>query len=639
MTLDIHPLLVRQLRKLGLRAGEAIPADKSQPLLTHVSRAYQEFDNERYLLDRSQNIASAEMSALNKALNESRAQLSSLLALSSDWVWQQDAEGRFTQVSDTLEARSGVAIGTLLGQQCAERGPLTVSPTDMAALRAAMSAGERFHHITFEVSATDGSVRHMRINGEPIFSGTTLTGYRGVGSDVTEAVEAARKIEELARYDSLTGLPNRHMFTEELDRVLLRSRRYERRFALLFIDLDRFKLVNDNLGHAAGDTLLRTIGARLIRLLRDADLLARLGGDEFVVITESNCEAATLSKVANRILCAISEAMTLEGRRVEVSGSIGVAVYPNDGDDAASLMRAADAAMYQAKASGKNTFEFFTAELAQRASLHYALEGELRRAIEREQLVLFYQPQVDAQNGALVGMEALLRWQHPERGLLAPGAFIELAEESGLIVPIGRWVIQTACRQVAAWKAAGLRPPRCAVNISARQIAAENLVEDLRAALQEHRLAPGTLEIEITESMLMNDPLKASAMLEEIHRLGVHIAIDDFGTGHSSLAYLKRFPVGTLKVDRSFVQDLPHDAEDLAITGAVVALGRSLGMRIVAEGVETESQRDCLSTIGCDILQGYRFGRPSPAAVAQTWLGGGWAGEAANLSNSGALLG
>jgi diguanylate cyclase (GGDEF)-like protein/PAS domain S-box-containing protein len=615
-----HPLLARQLKKVGGAGAEGLPADQLELLLAHVSRAYAEFDNERYMLDRSQNIASDEMSVLNGALQESRAQLSSLLALSSDWVWQQDAHGRFTQVSDELEARTGIVRAALLGLSCGEEGPLRVASEDLSTLKAAMANRTRFHQVTFEVMSAQGEARHMRINGEPVMRGSELVGYRGVGSDVTAAVQAARKIAELARFDSLTGLPNRHMFMEELDKVLARSKRYGRRFALFFIDLDRFKLVNDNLGHAAGDELLSTVGSRLSRLLRDADLLARLGGDEFVVITESNCEAATLSKVANRILNTIAQPLTLEGRCVEISASIGIAICPADGDNAASLMRAADTAMYQAKGRGKNTFDFFTADLANKAALHYALEGELRYAIERQQLQLYYQPKVDALTGAMVGMEALVRWRHPERGLLAPGAFIEMAEESGLIVPIGRWVLQTACAQMATWIEAGLCPPRCAVNISARQLIGETLVEDLRAALNGAGLAARHLEIEVTESMLMDDPEHAAKLLEEIDRLGVHIAIDDFGTGHSSLAYLKRFPLGTLKVDRSFVKDLPLDSEDLAITRAVIALGHSLGFRIVAEGVETQAQQHCLAAMGCDILQGYLFGRPSPAASIEEIL-------------------
>jgi len=620
MAAPLHPLLSRQLRKIGLDAEHAPALPLFSQLLDHVGRAYVDFDQERYLLDRSQDIASTEMNALNQALQASQAKLSSLLSLSSDWIWEQDAEGRFTIVSDQLEARTGLPPEALLGHRCEIDGPLRTPAGDLQRLQEAAAQREPFHAVTFAVTTPSGEQRHMHINGEPMFKGSRFTGYRGVGRDVTNAVVAARRIEELARFDSLTGLPNRHRFMEELGSAIARSQRYGRRFALLFIDLDRFKFVNDNLGHAAGDDLLRTIGQRLSQLLREADLLARLGGDEFVVLTEVNCEAATLSKVASRILNAIAQPMVLEGRRIEISASVGIGVYPEDGNTAPALLRAADAAMYQAKAGGKNTFEFFTAELAQRAALHFALEGDLRQALQRDQLELHYQPKVDARSGDLVGIEALLRWNHPKRGLLMPAVFIELAEESGLIVPIGRWILRAACEQMVRWQAAGLAPPRCAVNISARQLQGDCLMQDLRDALAHSGLEPRHLEVEVTESMLMSDAAQAAAVLEAIDALGVEIAIDDFGTGYSSLAYLKRFPVRSLKIDRSFVRDLPGDEDDLAITRAVVAMGHSLGMTIVAEGVETLEQRDCLVQVGCDVLQGYLFSRPASSGAIEQWL-------------------
>jgi diguanylate cyclase (GGDEF)-like protein/PAS domain S-box-containing protein len=607
---ELHPLLARQLRKLGLAPEQSPPTPEFALLLSHVSRAYADFDQERYLRDRSENIASAEMVDLNRALQASRARLGSLLSLSSDWIWEQDAEGRFTFVSEELEARTGLDRQALLGRACSADGALKTALDDLARMRDCVCGHERFHHVTFEVVSARGQCHHMRITGEPVFDGSRFVGYRGVGSDVTAAVLATRKIQQLACYDSLTGLPNRHLFMEELNHMLARSLRYGRRFALLFIDLDRFKLVNDNLGHAVGDAMLQTVGNRLGRLLRDADLLARLSGDEFVVVTEADCEVASLAKVASRILATITEPMLIDSRRLETSASIGIGICPTDGADAASLLRAADAAMYQAKSRGRNKFEFFTAELAQRAALHFALEGELRLAVKRRQLELHYQPKVDARTGRLVGAEALVRWNHPARGHLSPAAFIEMAEESGLIVPIGRWVLDAACAQMARWQNAGLAPPRCAVNISVQQIASGSLIADVRSALEQSGLDAQQLEIEVTESMLMADPLQAASVLEELDRLGVHIAIDDFGTGHSSLAYLKRFPVRTLKIDRSFVHELPGDAEDLAITRAVIAMGHSLGVCIVAEGVETMAQRDCLVAMGCDVLQGYLFGHP-----------------------------
>jgi diguanylate cyclase (GGDEF)-like protein/PAS domain S-box-containing protein len=620
MPAALHSLLLRQLRKLGLASGQAPSALAFDALLERISQAYAEVDQERYVLERSQDIATREMAELNRELQVSQARLASLVSLSSDWVWEIDAQGRFVFVSDELERRTALNRLDLLGRRLGTQAELRLTPQDRARLNDAMAACQPFHQITFEVDAADGQCHHMSISGNPQRSGTQLLGYRGVGTDVTTAVLADRQIQRLARYDTLTGLPNRYQFMEELDRALARNKRYERRFALLFIDLDRFKHVNDNLGHAAGDELLRVVGARLQGLLRDADMVGRLGGDEFVVLTESNCDPATLSKIASRIIAVVAEPLQLEGRSVQISASVGICVYPSDGADAASLLKSADTAMYQAKALGKNTFSFYTAELVERAALHFALEGELRVAADRGQLVLHYQPQVDALTGEWVGLEALLRWQHPERGLLAPGLFIELAEESGLIVPIGRWVLHAACQQIAQWRAAGLVPPRCAVNVSARQLGGNVLLVDVERALHEAGIEPQALEIEVTESVLMADIDNARQVLEALDRRGVHIAIDDFGTGYSSLSYLKQVPARTLKIDRAFVSDLPGDEDDLAITRAVVAVGHSLGMQVVAEGVETAAQHVCLSQLGCDVLQGYRFGRPEPAAQIEARL-------------------
>ena len=608
---DLHPLLQRQLARMGLRVDVPPPPEAWTGLLQRVSRSYADGERERYLLDRSQDIASREMAALNQALRRSQGRLSSLLSLSSDWVWEQDAEGRFTFVSEDVIERTGLEVAALLGHACAADGPLRMEADDLERLHQAMRERTAFRHLTFEVCGDDGLTHHMRINGEPAYDGARFVGFRGVGSDVTSTVVAARRIADLARFDALTGLPNRHHFMEELGRALERAKRTEAGLAVFFIDLDRFKAVNDTLGHAAGDELLCTVARRLSELMRRVDMVARLGGDEFVIVAETSCDGATLSKIASRLIAAAAEPMSLYGHTVQVSASVGVAVFPQDGFDGPGLLRSADAAMYQAKAAGKNTFAFFTHELARRAELHFALEGELRQAVERHQLVLHYQPLVDATSGELVTLEALVRWQHPTRGLLMPAAFIELAEESGLIVGIGRWVLRQACGQLARWRAEGLDPPPCAINVSRRQLAGDTLVDDVRQALADHALPPRLLEVEVTESLLMSDTGRSQSVLAALRAMGVGIAIDDFGTGYSSLAYLKRFPLRTLKIDRSFVQGLPEDADDAAITRAVVAMAHSLGLRVVAEGVETPAQHLSLRRLGCDVLQGYLFGRPA----------------------------
>ncbi len=452
----------------------------------------------------------------------------------------------------------------------------------------------------------------MRISGEPIFEFTDFRGYRGVGSDVTKTRFAEEKVAHLASYDALTGLPNRRSFITEVGRALERSIRSKAPFAVFFIDLDRFKNINDSLGHAAGDTLLKVIATRLTHLLRKTDMVARLGGDEFVVLLENCVDAVMLTNIATRTLAAINETVCIENCSFQVSGSIGISLYPDDCQDAATMLKHADAAMYLAKGQGKNNFQFYTAELAAKAEQQFSLESDLRLAIKRDEFCLVYQPKINIASGQMVAVEALIRWQHPKRGLIAPGEFISLAEDSGLIGPIGKWVIQAACRQVRDWRRAGLQAPRCAVNLSVRQFNVDGLVDDVVQALASSQLQANALELEITESLLMANPERALSILMELHRMGVHIAIDDFGTGYSSLAYLKRFPAQTLKIDRSFVKDLPDDQDDATITKALVAMAHSLGMDVVAEGVETKAQLLFLRDIGCDDAQGYYLGRPMP---------------------------
>ena len=633
MTDPLHPLLTRQLRRLGLDETAAPAAGLWRALLERVSCAYREFDQDRYLLERSQELASGEMADLyaalqaerdllesrvcerTEALRLSEERLANLVSLSADWIWEQDAELRFTYFSDGLRNTTGIDPATLIGCRHVISDEIDAPPEALAHHLALLDAREPFRDFSYGTRRPDGSLCFIRVSGEPIFDANDVfQGYRGVGTDETQATLAARHVQQLASFDSLTGMPNRNMFIAELELALGRARRSGGSFAICFIDLDRFKTINDSLGHAAGDVLLTTIGARLRDLLRESDLVARLGGDEFVALLEGPADATALSAVARKILAAVSEPVALDGRKLWLTGSCGIARFPADGDNAETLLKNADAAMYQAKADGKDTFRFYTVALAAQTAHLFALEADLRVAAERDELVLHYQPKIDLATGRLRGVEALVRWQHPTRGLLPPGDFIALAEESGLIVPIGRWVLAAACRQVRAWMDAGLDAPRCAVNLSSRQFGSESLLDDVRRSLHECGLAADALEVEITESVLMSDPERANLTLQELHTLGVHISIDDFGTGYSSLAYLKRLPAHTVKLDRSFVSGLPADRDDAAITQAVIALSHSLAMQVVAEGVETDAQLDFLRRLGCDQAQGYLIGRPMPAA-------------------------
>jgi diguanylate cyclase (GGDEF)-like protein/PAS domain S-box-containing protein len=631
--MELHALLRRQLKRLNLDAAAAPPDPAGwQALLERISRAYAEHDQDRYLLERTQDLASEEMGALyatvradrdqldsrvrerTEALRLSEGRLASLLSLSADWIWEQDADLRFTYFSDGIETATGIAPAQLLGRTRTSDSSFNAPAESLAAYQACIEGRRAFRDFTYALTRPDGVQRFVRISGEPVFDDTgTFAGYRGVGRDVTQAALAEQKVHELACYDSLTGLPNRNMFFGELNRTIARARREHREFAVCFIDLDRFKAINDTLGHQAGDELLEAMADRLRTSLRESDVVARLGGDEFVVLLEG-CTPADLGHVANKMLASIGEPLMLHGCTLDMTCSIGIGIFPADGDDAATLLKHADAAMYLAKERGKNNVQFYTAELADLAARQFVLESELRLALARDELFLHYQPKIDLATGEMRSVEALLRWEHPQRGLVPPNDFIPLAEERGLIVPIGRWVIQAACRQMREWRRAGLAVPRVAVNLSARQFASETLIEDLVRALEAHDIEPSQFEVELTESALMADPERANQVLRQVDAMGVRISIDDFGTGYSSLSYLKRFPARTVKIDRSFIRGLPGDTNDAAITQAVIAMAHSLGLAVVAEGVECETQLQTLREMGCDEVQGYLLGRPMPPA-------------------------
>ncbi len=432
-------------------------------------------------------------------------------------------------------------------------------------------------------------------------------------SQADEKRKADERIEYLASHDSLTGLPNREMFSGLLRHSIESSQRHSRRFSLLFIDLDRFKVINDSLGHEAGDMLLVEVAHRLRGALRASDMVARLGGDEFVVVLEETGERADIEKVACELLSALSQPMLLSGHECHTTASIGIAIYPSDGTDAQTLTKNADMAMYLAKEDGKNGFRFFSRDVKVQSIERLTLETALRRALERDQFSLHYQPKVDMRSGQVTGVEALLRWQHPDFGMVSPMQFIPLAEEIGLIVPIGRWVLKEACVQNMAWQRGGLVPVSMAVNLSPRQFADPNLLQDVDEALLVSGMSPALLQLEVTESMVMRNVPRAVRVLDAIQSRGIRIAIDDFGTGHSSMSLMKQFPIDTIKIDRSFVRDLAHDPEDQAIAQAIISMGKALGMTVVAEGVETIEQQMFLCEHGCDEMQGYIVSRPVAA--------------------------
>ncbi|UDF30416.1 UNVERIFIED_ORG: EAL domain-containing protein [Roseateles sp. XES5] len=463
---------------------------------------------------------------------------------------------------------------------------------------------------------------YSRRGGEPSAECMKLVGMAiHIAGIAIERKEAEDSIQFMAHHDTLTGLPNRSMLDERVASAIEAADDAGGSMTLAFIDLDNFKLVNDSLGHHAGDELLKIVAARMLRCVRASDSIVRLGGDEFVVLINGAMrKGESVEDRLSAVREAIAEPVEIEGRSFQVTCSMGVAAYPEHGRNVTELLARADTAMYRAKEIGRDAMQVFTAELANRAHEKLERQEELRRALARSEFFLQYQPQMDLSNGRIFAVEALIRWRHPERGIVPPGDFIPLAEENGLIGPIGDWTLRAACRQNKAWQDSGLPPVVVSVNVSARQFQETDWVERVATALEESGLEARYLELELTESLIMQDVQQAVETMHRLSQLGVHLAIDDFGTGYSSLSHLKRFPMGVLKIDRSFVQDLPNDTDDAAIARAVISLAHTLQLRVIAEGVETREQIDFLREAGCDEIQGYYLSKPIDARGLQAIL-------------------
>jgi diguanylate cyclase (GGDEF)-like protein/PAS domain S-box-containing protein len=550
-------------------------------------------------------------------LEESEAKSRSIVESASDGIIVIDERGTIETYNRGAQRIFGYSPEEVVGQQIKLLMPFSYYEDPEETLGGFLNAdGQRMIGIDREVEGQrkDGSRFPLEISvNEVQFVGRRL--FTGVLRDITERKLTEERLKYLAHYDSVTGLPNRVLFMDRLNQTLARFPWHSRGAAVAFLDLDRFKPINDSLGHEAGDTLLKEVGARLTKCLRTGDTVGRMGGDEFTIILADLAQPDDVLGICRTIIASLSEPFVIGGRELYVTASIGVSVCPADGRDSDTLLKNADAAMYRAKEQGRNNCQLYSPEMNAKASAHLEMQFNLRQALERQQLLLQYQPVIDLQTSRITGMEALVRWRHPDKGLVHPAEFIPMAEETGLIAAIGEWVLREACGQLKVWQAAGLPVNRVSVNLSARQFQQPTLVGMLKGIMRETGVDPRALELELTESVMQHQD-KAIRVLEELHALGVQIAIDDFGTGYSSLNYLKQLPIQRLKIDRSFVNDITSNPVDAAIVTAVVTLAHSLRLKVVAEGVETQSQLELLRLLHCDEMQGYVFSKPLTASDA-----------------------
>lgn len=591
-------------------------------LRAEVRLATEALERTRLQLERTVEQRTTELVVANGALRESEARLAEAQEIAGLGNWERDVATGSVFWSDEIFAIFGLRRDQV--EPSYEAFINAVHPDDRKRVQETVERALRQsdeYAIDHRVLRPDGGVRVVHEQAR-VDRGSDGTPLRLVGTvlDITQRSEAERQLEYLAYHDPLTGLPNRVLLRDRVEHAVAKAKRRGDGMALLFIDLDRFKNVNDSLGHSAGDQLLIEVSRRLSRRIRDDDTLARLGGDEFTVVLEAVEDADQVRNVVHKIMQAFADTFVIKGRELFVTASIGISLYPDDGPDVDVLMSNADAAMYQAKGHGRNDFRFFSEQLSAQAHERLALEAGLRRAEERNELAVYYQPVVNAHEREVVALEALLRWNHPDHGTIGPDRFIPIAEDSGLIVPIGLWVLRSVCRQLHRWREQGYGPVRVFVNLSARQLMQGNIADDLQVLLSEYQLPAAAIGLEITESMFLAPTEHLDLTLGRFRELGIHVAVDDFGVGQSALVYLKRFPVDSLKIDRTFVRDVTTDPNDAAIIEAIVAMAHKLNLSVVAEGVETAEQEAAVQRFGCDLLQGYLYSRPMPAEAVTSVL-------------------
>lgn len=593
-------------------------------MLELIDRLTDEFSSKESALALVQT-ATWELEETRDNLRKNEERYRNLVETTNDWIWEVDADCVYTFTSPQVRTILGFGPDEVVGR----------TPFDFMASREVQRVGEIFGRtlaarapiLSLETANVHKEGREvvLEMSAVPFFSPDgVLLGYRGIDRDITARKQLEEKIHQLAYHDSLTGLPNRQLLSDRFHQAIARARHSKQHVCLAMLDLDHFKDVNDTLGHEAGDALLREVSQRLVRTLQEGDTVARMGGDEFMLVlgelAESHLEL--VASTAQRVLDSIREPVAIGDRQVCVSGSIGIAVFPGDGEDLETLVRHADTAMYQTKHNSRDGYCFFDHKIAEMASSAFELETSLHGALDRNEFVLHYQPIIDIVTGSINGVEALIRWKPSNGELVAADLFITLAEKTKLIVPIGRWVLQEACRQAASWMASTGKRVAVAVNISARQLQHPDIVETVIEAIRHADLDPSLLQLELTESTMMHDFEEAKRTLLRLRDHGVLITVDSFGTGHSSLQRLRSLPIDVLKLDRTFVRNVTSDPADAIMVAAVVAMAHELGLRVVAEGVETQDQLECLRaprwrpTHGhkCDLVQGYFFSRPVPAA-------------------------
>jgi diguanylate cyclase (GGDEF)-like protein/PAS domain S-box-containing protein len=619
----VHPVLARQLRRLSLDRDAPPDLTTWQRFLERVERCYADADDDRYTRERLMELSSHEMHALHQQLREhDERRVQALLASSSDVTLVLGAAGQVAFVSSSATRVLQLATDELQGHPMLAFVQHHVHPDDaghlMGELQHLLDTAGREEVVEFRLRRPDGSWRDVEGLGRNLLGDEAVRGVLLTLRDVSERKQLERELTRQAFSDQLTGLPNRALLHDRTEQAIRLAGRHGLVAALLLLDLDRFKEVNDTLGHHHGDLLLQQVAERLQGSMRDSDTVARLGGDEFAVLLPKVASVQDAAAVADKLSAAIEAPFTVDGLTLDVDASIGVAAYPDHGAGANELLQRADVAMYAAKAAHLS-YVVYDPALDRHSPRRLGLLGQLRRALAAGELVVHYQPKADVRSGRIIGVEALVRWQHPEHGLLSPGEFVPLAETTGLIRPLTSYVLEAALRQCRAWLDAG-HELSVAVNLSTRCLLDLALPDQITGLLEDTAVAPERLLLEITESSIMTDPARALEILNRLHALGMQLAIDDFGTGYSSMAYLKSLPVQELKVDRSFVQHLRDSQSDAVIVRSTVDLGHNLGLRVVAEGVEDEATLQELASLGCDSVQGYYLAKPMPAAELVAWL-------------------